>query len=105
MNFLTHRSSLVTDSHVNVTGLFRDTVAATLCTRGEALQDRALFDVNGLYEQFVDVGTVVVLGVRNRGLQNLLDDERAFFRAELQDVQRGVNLLAADLFDPTGARL
>jgi hypothetical protein len=40
MNFLSHRDSLVTDSHVNVTGLFRDTIATTFCTRGEALQDR-----------------------------------------------------------------
>jgi hypothetical protein len=37
-----------------------------------------------------------VLGVRNSGLQHFLQDGRAFFRAELQDVQRSVNLLAAD---------
>jgi len=79
MNFLTHRGSLVTDSHVNVTGLFRNTVATAFCTRGEALQDGALFDVDRFHEQFVDVRTIIVLGIRNSGFQNAFDDRSTFF--------------------------
>jgi hypothetical protein len=38
-----------------------------------------LLDVDGLDLQFVDVGAVVVLGVGDGRLQNLLDDSAAFF--------------------------
>jgi len=40
-----------------------DAIAATLGTGREALERGALFDVDGLDLQFVDIGTVVVLGV------------------------------------------
>jgi len=69
-----------------VTGLLRDTIATAFCTRCEALQDRTFFHVNRRNFQLVDVGTVIVFGVRNCGLQNTLDDGCTFLRAESQDV-------------------
>jgi hypothetical protein len=45
----------------------------------EALQDRTLFDVDRLDLQLVDVGAIVVLGVGDCRLQNLLDDAAPFF--------------------------
>src|SRR5690606_22338717 len=96
MYLLSHRDSLVTDSHVNVTGLFRDTITTTLGTRSEALEDRALFDIDRFHEQFVDIGTVVVLGIGDSGFEHLLDNRSAFFRAELQNVQSSIDFLATD---------
>src|SRR5476649_1140404 len=97
MYLLSHRDSLVSDSHVNVTGLFRDTITPTFSACSEALQDRTLFDVDNFDEQLVNVSAIIMLGVRNCGLQHFLDDGRALFRAELQNVECCVNFLAADL--------
>src|SRR3954470_12962134 len=65
----------VADRHVHMARGFADAVAATLGSRSEALERGALLDVDGLDLELVDVGAVVVLGVRNRGLQHLLEDE------------------------------
>src|SRR3954471_23012831 len=86
----------VSDGHVHVARGLDDAVAAALGARGESLQGRALLDVDGLDLQLVDVGAVVVLGVRDRGLQHLLDDDGALLLGEFQDVQRLVHFLAAD---------
>jgi len=96
MNLLSHRDSLVADSHVNVTGLLRDTITTAFCTRCKALQDRTLFHINRRYFQFVDICTIIVLGVRNSGLQNSLDNGSTFFRAEGQDIKCLINFFAAD---------
>src|SRR5574343_1135940 len=96
MDFLSHGISLLSDSHVNVAGRLADTVAAALCTSGEALQGHALFHVNGLHAQGVDIGTIVMLGIGNGRLDNLFDDLRALFGAEGQDVQRLLNRLSTD---------
>src|SRR6059058_3012120 len=88
--------ALVADGHVHVARTLADAVAAALGARGEALQHGALFHVDRLDLQLVDVDTVVVLGVRDRGLQNLLDDDGTLLLREVQDVQGLVHLLAAD---------
>ena len=100
MDFLSHGSVLlalsVADRHVDVAGALADAVAAALGAGGEALQRRALLDVDRLDLQFVDVGAVVVLGVGDRRLQRLLDDAGGLLLRERQDVERLVDLLAAD---------
>src|SRR5574343_1752269 len=75
----------VADGHVHVARGLADAVAATLGTRGEALEGGTLFDVDGLDLQFVDVGAIVVLGVRDCGLQHLLDDDGGLLLGEVQD--------------------
>jgi len=62
-----------------VTGLLGNTITTAFCTRCEALEDRTFFDINRLDCQFVDVSTIIVFGVRDCGLQNLLDDDRTLF--------------------------
>jgi len=82
MNFLSRRGPLVTDSHVDVTGLLRNTITTPFCARSKTLEDRPLFNINRLDFQFVDVCTIVMLGIRNRGLEHFLNDNSTFFRAE-----------------------
>src|SRR3954464_1703274 len=86
----------VSDGHVHVARGLADAVAAALGARGETLQGRALLDVDGLDLQLVDVGAVVVLGVRDRGLQHFLDDDGGLLLGEFQDVEGLVHFLAAD---------
>ena len=96
MYLLSHRDSLVSDSHVNVTGLLRDTITTAFCTRCEALQDRTFFDINRRDFQFVDICTIVVLGIRNCGFQNTLDDSRTLLRTKRQNVKSLINFFAAN---------
>ena len=65
-------------------------------TCGEALEYSSLLNVNGGDFQLIDIRAIIVLGVRDCGLQNLLDDDSPFFRAKLQDVQRLINFFATD---------
>src|SRR3954469_1748079 len=88
--------ALVADGHVHVARTLADAVAAALGARGETLQHGALLHVDALHAQLVDVDTVVVFGVRDRGLQNLLDDDGTLLLGESQDVEGLVHLLAAD---------
>src|SRR6516225_8143916 len=74
----------VTDRHVDVAGALADAVAAALCTGRETLQRGALLHVDRLDLQVVDVGTVVVLGVRDGGLERLLDDAGGLLLRERQ---------------------
>jgi hypothetical protein len=80
-------SSSVADRHVDVTGGLADAVAAALGPRREALQHRALLDVDRGDLQLVDVGAVVVLGIGDRGLERLLDDAGSLLLGEGQDVE------------------
>src|SRR6478735_8255209 len=86
----------VADGHVHMARGLADAVAAALGTRREALERRALLHVDGLDLQLVDVGAVVVLGVRDRGLQHFLDDDGGLLLGEFQDVEGLIHLLAAD---------
>src|SRR5438270_737034 len=72
MVFLVPRS--VADRDVDVRRRLADAVAAPLGTCREALQRRALLDVDRLDLELVDVGAVVVLGVGDRRFERLLDD-------------------------------
>src|SRR3954470_12712170 len=87
---------LVADGDVDVRGRLADAVAAPLGARREALQRRALLDVDRLDLELVDVGAVVVLGVGDRRLERLLDDPGGALLREVEDVDRLVDLLAAD---------
>src|SRR3954468_12307915 len=87
---------LVANRQVHMARRLDDAVAAAFGARGEALERSALFDVDGLDLQLVDVGAVVVFGVGDRRLQHLLDDAGRFFLGELQRVERLVDLLAAN---------
>ncbi len=49
---------------------FPDLVTATFGAGREATQRCTLFDVDGRNLQFVDIGTVIVLSIGNRRLQN-----------------------------------
>src|SRR5690606_2957594 len=73
-----------------------DARAAALRARREAAQRGALLDVDARDAQLVDVGAVVVLGVRDRRLERLADDSGSLLLREREDVQRLVDRLAAD---------
>src|SRR5574343_211728 len=88
---------LVAHGHINVAGRLADAIATALCAGGETLQRGALLHIDGLDLQFVDVSTVVVLGVGDCRLQSLLDDASCLLLGELQDVQCFVYLIAADV--------
>src|SRR5258705_10641827 len=77
--------------------LLADDVATALGAGARALQRFGLVDVDGLDLQLVDVGAVVVLGVGDRGLQDLLDDLGALLRAERQKIERAAHGQSANL--------
>src|SRR6185295_12322902 len=78
----------VADRHVDVAGALADAVAAALGARAKALQRGALLDVDRLDLQLVDVGAVVVLGIRDGAVERLQHDAGGLLLRELQDVAR-----------------
>src|SRR6187455_1984839 len=85
----------VADGDVDVRGRLADAVAAALGARRETLQRGALLHKDRLDLELVDVGAVVVLGIRDRGFERLLDDAGGLLLREVQDVDRLRDLLAA----------
>src|SRR5450631_3875783 len=85
----------VADGEKHVAGRLDDAVAAALGARLEALEHRALLHADAGDLQLVDVGAVVVLGVRDRALEHLLDDLGALLRREGKDVERVADRLSA----------
>src|SRR5258706_15731361 len=71
-------------------------VAAALGTRLEALEEHSALDVDRLHLEGVDVGTIVVLRVGDRGLEELAHDGRGLLRRVRKDAHRLVDGLAAD---------
>src|SRR6218665_1686605 len=97
MDFLSHGPGpLVAYRHVHMARRLADAVAATFGARGGALEGGTLLDMDGLDLQFLDVRTIVVFGVGDGRLQHLPDDSCSFFLREVQDVQRLIDLLAAN---------
>src|SRR5688572_3248568 len=86
----------VADSDVDVAGALADARTAALGAGRKTLQHGALFDVDRLDLQLVDVGTVVVLGIGHGRVDALLDDAGGLLLRELQNVQRLIDLLAAN---------
>src|SRR3954466_9103159 len=85
----------VADREEHVAGGLDDPVASALGARVEALEDRTLLDEDRLDLELVDVRAVVVLGVGDRALEDLLDDLRALLRREGEDVERARDRLSA----------
>ena len=86
VNFLTHRDSLGSDLHSNVAGLLFDLVAAALGPCGEALHRLGLVHINRGDLEFVDIGAVVVFGIRDGRFNGLLEDACGLLVSEGQDV-------------------
>src|SRR6185295_3966942 len=87
----------VTDGDMDVARLLQDDVATAFRARREAAQVVRLVDQDGLDLELVDIGAVVVLGIRDRRQEHLLDDDGALLRAEGEDVERLVHGQPADL--------
>src|SRR4029453_16630638 len=94
--FLGFADRLVADRDENVARLLADTCAAARRARRQPAQRGRLFDQDAGDAQLVNVSTVVVLGIRDRGFERLLDDSRRPLLSETEDVQRLVDRLAAD---------
>src|SRR3954466_1531872 len=77
----------VADREEHVAGGLDDPVATALGAGVEALEPGSLLDEDRLDLELVDVGAVVVLGVGDRALQDLLDDLGPLLRSEGEDVQ------------------
>jgi len=86
----------VADRHVHMARGLADAVAAAFGTRCETLEGCALFHVNGLDAQLVNVRAIVMLGIGDGGFEHLLNDARCFFLCEGQDVQSLVHFFAAN---------
>src|SRR5256885_4762046 len=80
-------------------------VAAALGARLEAFQEHAALDVDRLHLQRVDIGAIVVLGVGDRRLEQLLHDAGALLRRVGEDAHRLVDRLAADQIGDQAALL
>src|SRR5690606_9796805 len=85
MYLLTH-NLLVRHSNRNVAVALQNSVAPSLRPRAIAREERRSVDLDDGDLQLVDIGTVVVLGVRNRRLEHLVHDPRGLLAAEPQNV-------------------
>ena len=79
MNFLSHNLPLAPDADRNVASLLFKAIALPLGLGDKTSARCRLVYVNDLDFQFVDIRTIIMLGVRNRGLERLLDDGGAPF--------------------------
>src|SRR5882672_1995834 len=79
--------SPVADGDDDVAGRFHDARATALGLGTKATQKGTALDADVRDLQLVDVGAVVVLGVGDRGLQQVADDHRALLGRELQYVE------------------
>jgi len=87
---------LITDSHVDVTGLFGNAVTAAFGARGKTAQHCTFFHVDRFDREFVDVCAVIVLSVGNRRLEDFLDQYSTFFGAESQNIECLIDFFAAN---------
>src|SRR5690606_25433138 len=94
--FLSHCDSLSADLDHNVASLLLDTVTAALGAGGKTLQRLTLVDVNRRDAEFIDIGTVVMLGVGNSRLKCFLENAGCLLGRECQDIHGLSNRLAAD---------
>ena len=76
--------SLIANSHENVTGRLEDAVAASLGSRGKALEHSALFDIDTRDLQCIDIRAVIVFCVGDSRLKNLLYDSGALLGRKSQ---------------------
>src|SRR5690606_9957689 len=86
VNFLSHCDSLSADLDHNVASLLLDTVTAALGAGGKTLQRLTLVDVNRRDAEFIDIGTVVMLGVGNSRLKCFLENAGCLLGRECQDI-------------------
>jgi len=87
---------LITDSHVDVTGLFGNAVTAAFGARGKTAQHCTFFHVDRFDREFVDVCAVIVLSVGNRRLEDLLDQYSTFFGAKSQNIERVIDFFCRE---------
>jgi len=78
-----------------VTSRLEDAIAASFGSCCEALKYRTFFYIYAGNFKRVDIRTVVVLCVRNGGLENFLNDARALGWREGQNIERLINRLSA----------
>src|SRR5438552_1164157 len=71
-------------------------VAASLGACLKSFEEHAALDEDGLHLERVDVGAVVVLGIGDRGLEQLAHQARALLRRVGEDVHRLIDRFAAD---------
>src|SRR6478752_3332398 len=83
--------------HGNVARALEDLRSAAFSAGHETLQDRAFVDHDRADLQLVDVGARIVLGVRGRGVDHLVDDLGGLLVAELQQVERARDRQATHL--------
>ena len=97
INFLTHGSPLlVADGHIDVRRLLTDTLTAALGAGTEAAQRRSLFHVNLCDAKFIDIGTVIVLGIGDSAFKCLQNNTGRTATRELQNVKGLVHGLTAN---------
>src|SRR5690606_24570773 len=104
MYFLTH-GLLVRHSNRDVAVALQDSVAPTLRPGAIAGKERRAVDLDDGDLELVDVRTVIVLGVCDRGLEHLVHDTRGLLAAEPQDVDGLPDGLAPDLISDEAAFL
>src|SRR5688572_17386985 len=86
---------LVPDRDVDVAGMPEHARAATFGARMEAPLEGTTLDVDLFHLEGVDIRAVVVLGIGDRRLEQLLHQRRAALGREREDADRLVDLLAA----------
>src|SRR5580658_5450269 len=98
IDLLTHALVLpaVAHGHGDMAVALDDLGAAAFGAGGKTLQYRRLIDHDARDLKIIDVQALVLLRVRDRGPQDLVDQFGALLGHELQDVERSVDGLAAD---------
>jgi len=88
---------LVCNLNSDVTVTFDNSISPPFRPSAEARERRCVADIYDRYSELIYVGAIVVLGIRYRRLQNLTDEMGSFLLAELKNIQRLRNGLAANL--------
>src|SRR5881394_978667 len=88
---------LVAYANRDVAVAFQDPIAAALRARRVTRERRRAVDLHVRDFELVDVRAVVVLGVRDRGLEYLVDHPRGLLAAEGENLERLRDGQAADL--------
>src|SRR5690606_39051065 len=104
MYFLTH-DLLVRHPNRDVAVAFQDPGAPPLRSRTIASEERRPVHLDDGDLQLVDIRAVVVLRVRNRGLEHLVHDPRGLLAAEPQNVDGLRHRLTPDLIRDESAFL
>ena len=88
---------IVCNLNSDVTVTFDNSISSSLGSSAEASERRCVAYIYDRHSQLIDIGAIVVLSIGDGRFQNLTDEMGGLLLAELKNIQRLPNGLAANL--------